>query len=248
VASSEGADVAARLLRTCHIRHLPVVDDAALVGIVSVRDVLTAVDGMRVRELMSAPAHSGTAEMAIEAAADRLLRRHVSCLPVVDGSRLIGIFTSTDALRFAATALEDEVAVMRQEPPATQLMTARPIVSVDPKATLASAWQLMKTSHVRHLPVMIGETLAGVLSDKDILASGGDWLADGTAAQRGDRPLLVSDAMSSRVAVIGAERPASEAARLLLRRRLGAVPVIRGQAIVGILTVADFLHWIVNRV
>jgi len=41
--------------------------------------------------------------------------------------------------------------------------------------------------------------------------------------------------------------PAAEAASLLWRRCVGAVPVTRHGALVGILTVSDFLYWIVSR-
>jgi CBS domain-containing protein len=60
--------------------------------------------------------------------------------------------------------------------------------------------------------------------------------------------MLVADAMSLRVSTIDAERPATEAASTLLRRRIGALPVLRGGALRGIITVSDFLYWILGRV
>ncbi|MCU1280577.1 MAG: hypothetical protein JWM53_4123, partial [bacterium] len=59
--------------------------------------------------------------------------------------------------------------------------------------------------------------------------------------------LVVADAMSKRVSVIAAERPATEAAATLLRRRVGALPVQRGRELRGIITVADFMYWILAR-
>jgi CBS domain-containing protein len=236
VRASDRAGTAADLLRNCRIRHLPVVDEGGVVGVVSVRDLLTAVGGaMRVRELMSAPVETTTSHVAAEAAAERLLRRHVSCLPVVEAGRLIAILTATDLLRFAAVALEDEAAQLQQAPAVTQLMTFRPIHSVAPEATLAAAWQLMKEQRIRHLPVMRDGKVIGMLSDRDILATGGHLA------------IPVAEAMSARVAVVGAESRATEAAHLLLQRRLGALPVMRGGATVGVLTVADFLYWIISR-
>ena len=124
-------------------------------------------------------------------------------------------------------------------------MTARPLILVEPAATLASAWHTMRSSGVRHLPVVREDAVIGLLSDRDVLAAGRAWLDD-TAAP-GRRVMLVADAMSTRLSTISADRPATEAAQTLLRRRVGALPVMRGRELRGMLTVSDFLYWILAR-
>ena len=122
---------------TCHeaidrmcrrkVRHLPVLDrDGALVGIVTDRDVrhhLFAPDTYRqigkiavsvllrqapVRAVMSAPVRCIGVAADVAEAAERMRRDKVGCLPVVDGSRLVGMLTEIDVLRsiIAAEALE----------------------------------------------------------------------------------------------------------------------------------------------
>jgi acetoin utilization protein AcuB len=122
---------------TCHeaidrmcrrkVRHLPVLDrDGALVGIVTDRDVrhrLFAPDVYRqigkiavsvllrqapVRAVMSAPVRCIGVAADVAEAAERMRRDKVGCLPVVDGSRLVGMLTEIDVLRsiVAAEALE----------------------------------------------------------------------------------------------------------------------------------------------
>ena len=122
---------------TCHeaidrmcrrkVRHLPVLDrDGALVGIVTDRDVrhrLFAPDTYRqigkiavsvllrqapVRAVMSAPVRCIGVAADVAEAAERMRRDKVGCLPVVDGSRLVGMLTEIDVLRsiVAAEALE----------------------------------------------------------------------------------------------------------------------------------------------
>ena len=59
--------------------------------------------------------------------------------------------------------------------------------------------------------------------------------------------MIVADAMSRHVSTIDAESPALEAARTLLRRRFGALPVLRSNELRGMLTVSDFLYWILAR-
>jgi CBS domain-containing protein len=240
VARFETSRVAATLLRTCRIRHLPVLHQDVLAGVVSLRDVLPAPEDALVDDIMRAPAVTATADEPITRACERMLKERISCLPVTDG-RLNGIFTATDALRFAATALVD----VRPAPTVEQLMTPRPLVVIEPGATLASAWQLMRDAKVRHLPVLSSGDVVGILSDRDVLAAGREWLDEAAAGD--GHPLLAADAMSTRLSTTLAERPAAEAARVLLRRRVGALPVLRSRALIGIITVSDFLYWILSR-
>lgn len=226
---------AAERMRTCRIRHLPVAVDGALVGVVSLGDVL-ATDGAaaRVADVMGAPAETAAPATPLGSACARMLRRRIGCLPVVDGARLAGVFTATDALRFAASALDEE-ARARRPPAVAQLMAARPAVTVAPATPLAIAWQRMRADSVRHLPVVRDGAIVGMLSDHDLLAA-----AAGPAR-------LVGEAMSTRVSTIDAARPASEAAATLLRRRIGALPVLCGRELDGIIAASDFVRYLAAR-
>jgi acetoin utilization protein AcuB len=104
---------------------------------------------------------------------------------------------------------------------------------------------MMREAHVRHLPVMQDEQIVGVLSDRDVLAAGREWMGDDDALGR--RVLVVADAMSTRLSTISADAPAVEGAQTLLRRRVGALPVLRGRELRGMLTVSDFLYFILAR-
>ncbi|HEX8951382.1 MAG TPA: CBS domain-containing protein, partial [Polyangia bacterium] len=168
---------------------------------------------------------------------------HHSCLPVLDGTRLCGIFTATDALRFASAALEDDDRVRRHAPEVAQLMTPRPLVVAKQTTTLVSAWQMMRANHVRHLPVLADGNVVGILSDRDVLAAGREALREQTLQP----PMVVADAMSTRLSTIEADRPATEAAAILLRRRVGALAVMRKSELRGIITVSDFMYWILAR-
>jgi CBS domain-containing protein len=245
IGPDEVVGVAATLLRTCRVRHLPVVAHGALVGVVSLRDILAAEDEQRLETIMSAPVQATGPDAPVEGAAERLLGKRISCLPVVEGERLVGIFTATDALRFAAAALDEGDRLSGRKSLISGMMTPRPVVTVTATVTLGSAWRTMQAARIRHLPVIAGEGVIGILSDRDILAAGRAWLKAATSGDDGG--ILVADAMSPRVTTLAAERPAVEAARVLLRRRVGAVPVTRAGALVGILTVSDFLYWVVNR-
>lgn len=244
IGPSQPIHVAAALMNTCRIRHLPVVD-FELSGILSLRDVVTASDRSVVADVMTRKPHVITPGTRLTAACEHMLKHQLSCLPVIENGQLLGIFTATDALGFAISALEAELRHSDRAPTAAQLMTARPLVVTDPTETLQAVWAKMRTARIRHVPVIREESIVGLLSDRDLLAAGRDWLGDDASARQ--RVILVADAMSRRVATVAPDAPALDAARTLLRRRFGALPVVRGRELRGMLTVSDFLYWILAR-
>lgn len=103
------------LMEGGHLRHMPVLEDADLVGIVSQRDVFSArmsstmgvgEKGQRgflhtilVKEVMSHPVTTIGPETLVSDAASMMMDQGIGCLPVVSDSRLVGIITKTDLLR-----------------------------------------------------------------------------------------------------------------------------------------------------
>jgi CBS domain-containing protein len=88
----------------------------------------------------------------------------VGSVAVCDGSRLVGIFTERDVLRLAGeTAALDAV-------PVSEAMT-RDVITVSADADLLSAARLMGERRIRHLPVVEGENLLGMIGIRDVLAA-----------------------------------------------------------------------------
>ena len=89
--------------------HMPVVDDRGeLIGVVSDRDLLAAVDrdpDERVRDVMTHLTVFIRPETSAREAAERLIALKVGCLPVLDEGRLAGMITTTDFLYVAQRAL-----------------------------------------------------------------------------------------------------------------------------------------------
>ena len=91
---------ARRALYDLHIRHLPVVDDGRLVGILSDRDLFAPdlEDDAEVATIMTTDLHTTTAGEDLSDAALRMLAENINSLPVVDGDTLVGVITTTDCL------------------------------------------------------------------------------------------------------------------------------------------------------
>jgi CBS domain-containing protein len=101
------------------LRHLPVVDQGALVGLVTQRDLFKAamssamgygekahkafLQSVRVKEIMVSPVVTVTPETSVAEAADMMMQRGLGCLPVVEREKLVGIVTKTDLLRCLRT-------------------------------------------------------------------------------------------------------------------------------------------------
>jgi CBS domain-containing protein len=101
---------------------------------------------------------------------------------------------------------------------------------------IRDAVSLMRGAEVRHLLVLDGPVLTGILSTRDLRRLVTDDL---------DSPLLagpVRSIMSEGPVSVTPETPLLTAARLLLEQRIGALPVRQGERIVGIFTVPDALE------
>jgi acetoin utilization protein AcuB len=103
VGPGESARHAYEVMRDRRIRHLPVVDNDRLVGILSDRDLRPVLlspglAGAAVAELMSEQPTTIAPGAPVEDAASVLVVRKIGCLPVVEDGRLIGIVTETDLL------------------------------------------------------------------------------------------------------------------------------------------------------
>lgn len=113
----------------------------------------------------------------------------------------------------------------------TDLFTVRSDDLVDLAASL------MDWKHVRHVPVEDDEgRLVGLVSHRDLLR----LLARGPARQ-GAGPVAVRDIMRPQPVTVTAETPTLEAIEIMRRRKIGCLPVVEGDRLVGIVTAYDFL-------
>ncbi len=123
------------------------------------------------------------------------------------------------------------------------LMSAT-VITLDRNERLALAEDLMQTSRVRHLPVVNDRgRLVGILSQRDLFHSAlVRALGFGTHAK--DKMLgsiAVKSVMHDRVVTTTPDTPVPDAARLMIEQRVGCLPVVRGETLVGILTEGDFV-------
>ena len=102
------------------------------------------------------------ADVSISEVAQRMVDRNVGAVLVLDDGRLTGILTERDVLRAVAEGLSDNTRV-------ADCMTAHP-ETIGPDDTTEHAVVLMIHGGFRHLPVVDGDDLVGVISIRDLVA------------------------------------------------------------------------------
>ncbi len=108
--------------------------------------------------------------------------------------------------------------------------------TVAPRTPVAEAWEILRDGGFHQLPVVDGSReLIGIVTDRDIRSAVG-YDATGRA------DLRVEDIMTSTPVCIESNRTIEEALLMLSRRQFGALPVMRGSDLVGIISKSDLLR------
>lgn len=235
------------LMRQHAIRHLPVLRNDVLVGMLSEHDILdyranlegaddwtrVAVSGAMTRSPQTAGPDDSVTEVTGRFASSKL-----DALPVVELGRLIGIVTVTDILAAEVRRAMAPGAC----PPATaaDAMTIGPF-TIGPDDTLLEAATRMSLRGIRHLPVIEHGAVIGVLSERDLRTHVGDPSL--FTMTRGTSPLRVRDVATHAPITAAPDQPLVEIAKRFTDHRIGAMPVVdRDGTLVGIISYVDVLR------
>lgn len=118
----------------------------------------------------------------------RMLEESVGSIAVTEGGRLVGIFTERDVLRLAGEATDLDAVLV------SDVMTRDPL-TVDAREGVLDAAKLMGERRIRHLPVVEGEHLLGMVGIRDLLGSIVErlWQTHDPAAHDTARALFKND-------------------------------------------------------
>ena len=103
------------------------------------------------------------------------------------------------------------------------------VVTATPDTLVGQARRLLEKARVRHLPVLEGGLLVGIVSDRDLRSAR-------------DEAVPLREIMACTVFVLSPDTSIRRAARLFRERRFGAMPVLEGRELVGIVSVVDVLR------
>jgi acetoin utilization protein AcuB len=123
-------------------------------------------------------------------------------------------------------------------------LMSRVVVSVPGSTPVLDARAVMLKEHIRHLLVVDEGRLQGIVTDRDVrlnlpspATSLSVWEINHLLAR-----LTVAEVMTKDVIVVDAQRDAREAARILVDHKIGALPVLEGERLLGVITETDVLQ------
>jgi signal-transduction protein with cAMP-binding, CBS, and nucleotidyltransferase domain len=155
-----------------------------------------------------------------------------------EGRRLVGIATKSDLLHCFTSA--DSPLVIEQTDSAVSDYMVTDVLQVAPEDATADALHTMKIKRIQHLPVTQNGQLVGMLSDRDILRGAPKNPAFGSSTSLA-RLLMVRGLMSSEVVTLKPTDTLREAARLMLKHRISALPVCHNANLLGLISETDLL-------
>lgn len=122
----------------------------------------------------------------------------------------------------------------------------REVVVLSPETTAGEALALCRERRIRHLPVLEAGLLVGIVSDRD-LRSAAPGLGDPARAAALEK-IRVSEVMTRDVATTRPDDPIEEAANRMREKRIGCLPVMEDERLVGILTSSDVMEALVQLI
>lgn len=120
------------------------------------------------------------------------------------------------------------------------------VVTLNVTDSLDLADDVMRLGRIRHMPVVAGESLVGILSQRDLFRAAlssalhlrpsleREWL----------KKIPVEEVMTKAVLTANAETPVRAAVALMIEKRIGCLPVIDGGKLVGLLSESDCLRYL----
>ena len=122
----------------------------------------------------------------------------------------------------------------------------REVVTLPPDETVGTALALCRERRIRHLPVLTEGRLVGIVSDRDLRSATPAFGDQERAAAL--QEILVEDVMASDVVSILPDDPIEQAANTMREGKIGCLPVLEGDDLVGIITASDVMDALVYLV
>ncbi len=107
--------------------------------------------------------HCVSADISVFQALEEMMNKNVSALIISSGDTIEGIFTERDYARKIVLLGRSS-----KDTPIAEVMSSAPL-TVTASDSVASCMEIMTNKHVRHLPVLEGHKLAGIISIGDIV-------------------------------------------------------------------------------
>jgi CBS domain-containing protein len=132
---------------------------------------------LKLKDIMTRDVVSAGPDMTIRDAMELLSERHISGAPVIDGGKVVGIFSSSDLLALLADLNDTtpSLTFRRRKSRTTPLedvtvdeVMTRKVQSLPPDCSIEEAAQVMMKKQIHRVLVMEGDTVLGIVSTSDV--------------------------------------------------------------------------------
>lgn len=138
---------------------------------------------------------------------------------------------------------------LRHRVPVSTIMT-KDIITLNSTDELATAERLFKEHNIRHIPVVEGDKIVGMLSLTDLLRIS---FADGVYEDQSDvettvyNMFSISQVMAKNLKSVAGAATIKEVAEILAEKEFHALPVIENDSLVGIVTTTDLIKYLLEQ-
>ncbi len=138
---------------------------------------------------------------------------------------------------------------LRHRVPISTIMTKN-IITLKSNDELDTAERLFKEHHIRHIPVVEGDHIIGMLSLTDLLRIS---FADGAYEDESDvettvyNMFTISQVMAKNLKSVSPDTTIKEVAEILAENEFHALPVVEGDKLVGIVTTTDLIKYLLEQ-
>jgi len=139
----------------------------------------------------------------------------------------------------------------KREPPAPlvcESWMSLEVLTVKPKDSVAHARALLEEYRINQLPVVKNRDVVGIVTDRDLRDAANAVTTSARLAGVSEPPtglpsrVTVDEVMSEKLLILSPRSSLIKAAELMLRERVGSVPIVENKRLVGIITRSDLLH------
>lgn len=125
---------------------------------------------------------------------------------------------------------------------------SKPVISIEPHTTLPDAQSLMRAKMVRRLPIIADGRLLGIVTYGDLREASPSGATDLSVHELNYllAKLPVEKIMAANPYTISPYASLTEAAKLMLERKIGGLPVVDGDEVVGMITESDIFRAFVH--
>jgi len=180
---------------------------------------------LKVADIMSRDVISVQPDQTVQAAAQIMADKCISCVMVMDGANVRGVLTQKDLMAAARTGHSFS------DMPVSDHMS-QPVRQVPPETPVLHAGMIMEDHHIKRLPVTDQKKLVGIVTQTDLIRA-----FESMSALKS-----VTEIMTTDIVDVAPETSVAQALEMMVAKRISCVVILQNRKAIGILTEKDILR------